>query len=154
MRSLTFILLVATLFAAGLRAKPIEYTLDLYGEEPLFIIKHPEKIEACILGTGKAKLEWVELSDKSAGILQKILISDSTYNFNAYTLCNPNYHVRLRFSRRQTSISIDFCIRCGMLLIYHNEKEIGGAVFSDPEKRILTELRRIFPHDKSISETE
>jgi len=152
MRSLTFTFLIAMLFAVGLNAKPIESTLDLYGAEPLFIIKHPERIDACVLGAGK--LEWIEVSDEGASVFQKVLTSEDTYLFDTYTLCTPDYHVRLRFSRRQAAISIDLCMRCGMLLIHRNEKKIGGAVFLDREGRIMKELRRIFPRDKSISESE
>lgn len=130
------------------------------GAETLDIIKHPDKVEACPLidlQPEDSRLafekkyregDWQVVPEPEAKLLSLALLQPGNYGWDYVKACRPVYHNRLRFTKGQDTLDIDFCFSCDILRISKNGKELGGKDFQTPT--YLRVMQKLFPQDKAL----
>lgn len=92
----------------------------------------------------------VPVSEAERKELLNALLANDSYMWEVAKGCEPDYGVRVEFSKGDEKVDVLFCFGCSQLQVYRNGKSISGEEF-DPIEEKLTEIaKRIFPDDKAI----
>jgi hypothetical protein len=144
---------------------------DLFGSPAhLDLLKHPERVSACILTlpdhntvavkrlmlSGEAKYEAgadVEVSPEIKEALKKTLLDDRIYRWNVATSCVPLFQARVRFYSGDHYLDADFCFRCSVIAFYVDGKFLGHGLWA-PDKVgtvFIDSMRKIFPKEPGFA---
>lgn len=132
----------------------------LSGPQVVDVIRRAKKVQAA-LQPGKSFFEEdvkkyqtrfgpVDVSDKHAMQLRKLLFSKDSYLFDVGKGCAPDYGVRVRFEHEQTTVDVLFCFGCQQLQVYVDGKSRSGGLFDPSAPDFARLMKHIFPQDKAI----
>jgi hypothetical protein len=155
----SFILAVCAVTAA--EEKRPDTALAMFGSaENVAIVERADSIAACMLrytpppgkvfGPGEKYEEtvFVQVEKGAADRIRETLLSDATYRWDVVTGCWPQYGVRLRFQKSDRTVTVDFCLRCKVLLVARDKKPLGGGLFYHAAHVFTEEFGKLFPKEK------
>lgn len=132
------------------------------GEQAVEIIQNADRVDAyrqspesyhqSLLSEYKILYGPVVVVEAEKKELQLALLANDSYMWDVAKGCEPDYGVRVEFSRGVERVDILFCFGCSQLQIYRNGKSVSGEDFDPIEKKLINIAQRIFPEDQAIQE--
>jgi len=65
--------------------------------------------------------------------------------------CITRYGVRISFFAKQARVDVYFCFECAILAVYLNDKPAGGLSFDVAYRRLITDVRKIYPQHEGLA---
>lgn len=151
-----FYLLLSVAFCLSACAifNPVAESLGSLGN--VDIVRHPDKVDACILQFSLTKdrrvhyeeTDYIVVPPDLAAAMQAALLSKATYDRKINKFCAPQYIARLRFHQGKKTLAVDFCFRCMIMGISRDGVQIGQEDFWSGV--FLTSLSQLFPNEPAL----
>lgn len=125
---------------------------QLYGQQGLQTIRHPDSVSVALLNDRNGRL-----SERSRQILlppdaqqtaSKLLLENASYDWNTWKPCLPEYGARLIFRRGAQSVTLDFCFKCLILSVKPAPRSENEGNFDPSRSARLRLFKEQFPKDK------
>ena len=124
------------------------------GEAALATIRKPDKIEAFRhaeksyprpLEEYEVVKGPVEVSPELGQQLADLLTADNSYRWEVAKVCEPDYGVRIRFTRGERQVNVLFCFGCDILEFLPGGK---SEDFDSIRPQLVKIVKQIFPEEK------
>lgn len=127
----------------------------LYGHAALEIVRHPDRLEACLLrqrDDGKVfeRTRRIVVAGESRKAISALLIDNRSYGWEMFKPCIPDYGARLIFRKGPGEVVVDFCFACDILSVSSGGIEDFDAV----RDFFLRFFKESFPGDRLIQKAE
>ncbi len=110
----------------------------------------PESYPQRLLSDFKILSGPIAVAEAERKNLQSVLLANDSYLWDVAKGCEPDYGVRIEFSKGDDKLDVLFCFGCSQLQIYRNGESLAGEEFDPIEKKLTEIAKRIFPDDEVI----
>ncbi len=148
------------LFAVGC-GKPVGNLTAIFGSENgIDIVRNATSVKAFriqspaayhpLLANYEMTAGPLDVSDSAAMELRELLLDSANYDWDYAKGCIPDFGVRVQFQHESDSIDVLFCFECNLMVVFHNEKPVGGEDFDKARREIVAIVKGLFKDDKAI----
>jgi hypothetical protein len=148
------LLVVSTAFALGQTGNEPRNVTQLYGRQALQTVRTPETVSAVLLRDRNRRLSartrQVVLPVEAQRLAAGLLSTNTSYDWNVWKPCLPQYGARLILRRGVQTITVDFCFECDILSVTPAARAENTVDFRPSRPAWLRLFRSQFPKDKGL----